>query len=505
MIGGPVAARPEALPPRPALGAVLVQRGFLTEEQLAFALAEQATTGRPLGEIIVGHGLVTGPLVAQALATQAGGLLKTEYGYATGFAKLPDPAATPEVDFAAQPAAVPVDPLVEAQVAELARQLSDARAEVDALRAHELELQAYAAAVAGERDVARTDAASAAELAGVLKSELLAARADAEQVRPQLAEAAAMAAERHALAQRSAALEAELSGAREHAEQLRAQVALLEVDAEQAPAAEAELAVARTDAEQLRARLGELERDAERAAAVEVELAAVHGHAEHLRARLAELEGGEERAAAVETELAAAHAHAEQLLAGLAEGAAARDALAQHGAELESELAVARADAEQLRIGLGQLEAEAAVVAAAGDEARAEAAAAVARAAALEEVVASLRMRPEPAAESEWQERIMTLELRLEDAFAQMAALGRARGGEQGGAVAEASAAPESSGPHLVFSGAADGYQLLERSGPPPAPGGTVELDGVSYLVVRVGAAPLPGTSLRCAYLNRVA
>ena len=67
------------------LGSLLANRGHITEEQLELALTEQKVTGRPLGEIIVARGFAAAPTVAQALATQHGGLLKTEYGFATGW------------------------------------------------------------------------------------------------------------------------------------------------------------------------------------------------------------------------------------------------------------------------------------------------------------------------------------------------------------------------------------------------------------------------------------
>ena len=67
------------------LGALLVRRGLITEEQLAAALADQLATGAPLGQIVVSRGYAASAAVAQALATQHGGLLKTEYGFATGF------------------------------------------------------------------------------------------------------------------------------------------------------------------------------------------------------------------------------------------------------------------------------------------------------------------------------------------------------------------------------------------------------------------------------------
>jgi uncharacterized protein (DUF3084 family) len=84
------------------LGSLLVSRGHITEEQLELALTEQKATGRPLGEIVVTRGFAPAPTVAQALATQHGGLLKTEYGFATGWggqenslARVPRPEPTP--------------------------------------------------------------------------------------------------------------------------------------------------------------------------------------------------------------------------------------------------------------------------------------------------------------------------------------------------------------------------------------------------------------------------
>src|SRR5919204_5249793 len=76
------------------LGAMLVRRGLITEEQLAVALAAQQECGEPLGQIVVARGYATPATVAQALATQHGGLLKTEYGFATGFGSALQPPAT---------------------------------------------------------------------------------------------------------------------------------------------------------------------------------------------------------------------------------------------------------------------------------------------------------------------------------------------------------------------------------------------------------------------------
>lgn len=86
--------------PTPApLGTLLVSRGLISQEQLADALAEQGEAGGPLGAILVRQGFVRPAVIAQALATQHGGILKTEYGYATGFdARLSEaPSAKPPV------------------------------------------------------------------------------------------------------------------------------------------------------------------------------------------------------------------------------------------------------------------------------------------------------------------------------------------------------------------------------------------------------------------------
>lgn len=67
------------------LGRLLVDRGLLTEEQLEYALAEQGRIGLPIGQVLIGLSYVTAATIAQALATQEGGLVKTEFGLATGF------------------------------------------------------------------------------------------------------------------------------------------------------------------------------------------------------------------------------------------------------------------------------------------------------------------------------------------------------------------------------------------------------------------------------------
>ncbi|TMM15394.1 MAG: hypothetical protein E6F98_02170 [Actinobacteria bacterium] len=124
---------PEQLgpPAGPPLGELLVARGLITPEQLEQALADQSETKRPLGEILIRLGFLSPAMVAQALATQQGRMIKSEYGFATGFdAKFsgtreaePEtpPALTPEPE---RPALAPlrivgnVEPTLESQLAE---------------------------------------------------------------------------------------------------------------------------------------------------------------------------------------------------------------------------------------------------------------------------------------------------------------------------------------------------------------------------------------------------
>ena len=66
--------------------------GLLTEAQLEHALSVQNSTGRPLGEVIVTLGYASAGAVANALAEQSGGTLRTEYGVSTGVGR---PRAVP--------------------------------------------------------------------------------------------------------------------------------------------------------------------------------------------------------------------------------------------------------------------------------------------------------------------------------------------------------------------------------------------------------------------------
>jgi hypothetical protein len=55
----------------------------------------------------------------------------------------------------------------------------------------------------------------------------------------------------------------------------------------------------------------------------------------------------------------------------------------------------------------------------------------------------------------------------------------------------------------VAFVPSPDGYGLVQLDGPPPGRGTAVELDGGTFLVLRLGPSPLPGDRRRCAYLER--
>jgi hypothetical protein len=72
---------------RRKLGELLVDEGFLTEEQLADALVESVSSGRKLGAVLVERGVLSGPALANVLADQQGGIVRTEWGIGTGYRK----------------------------------------------------------------------------------------------------------------------------------------------------------------------------------------------------------------------------------------------------------------------------------------------------------------------------------------------------------------------------------------------------------------------------------
>ena len=112
----------------------MVDEGFITFDQLTRALAEQNSTGRPLGKVLVELGFVSEGAVANALAEQHGGLLKTEFGISAGLHAVEGGATRQAMAAAADPAA--------ARVAEVESQLQAVLRERNALTQNLNELKA---------------------------------------------------------------------------------------------------------------------------------------------------------------------------------------------------------------------------------------------------------------------------------------------------------------------------------------------------------------------------
>ena len=250
------------------LGSILVRRGVLSEEQLAFALAEQQRTGEKLGAVLVRLGYTVGPTVGLGLASQHGGPLKTEYGYAAAGSAERRDGSTPAPPSLPAPAAVP--PLAvppsqpkpqpasssrqqQRQLERLEADMAETEAALERSRLRCVELQRRV----GELQAAAGGAESATAAARVteLEAELAEARARIGQLEAASADASAPA--------RFSELESELA-------QTRTRVAQLELVREQLEAGTAqhgrELAQARKQTVQLeaelaqsRARIGQLE------------------------------------------------------------------------------------------------------------------------------------------------------------------------------------------------------------------------------------------------------
>jgi hypothetical protein len=54
---------------------------------------------------------------------------------------------------------------------------------------------------------------------------------------------------------------------------------------------------------------------------------------------------------------------------------------------------------------------------------------------------------------------------------------------------------------HLLFVRNGAGYKLVEREGPAPAIGASIELERL-FRVTKLGRSPLPRDARRCAYLE---
>jgi chromosome segregation ATPase len=503
-IGDEVAALPDNGGPRmrsEPLGALLASRGHITEEQLELALTEQKATGRPLGEIIVARGFAPPPTVAQALATQHGGLLKTEYGFATGWGG--------GVAADAEPAPVQAAPASDESNA-LRASLEEHKKALAAWQQAHKELQEKLAEA--QKPAPPVDDPRLTRLAAEresMQAELTARDASIQQLQASLATVEAGRAElERALAnevERSTAMRAELaaSGTSESVRaELDQRLAGLEDEvASRLQGAAAEFESARLGLEQ------QLTEARERVASLEAELATRDASIEQLQASVATVEAELAAAGAsdsarleLERQLAGLEADiAERLKAAATDSEAVRVALEEQLSEAQGRVASLQADLvtrdasiEELQANVAKVEAELAA-AGASDSARNE----------LEQQLAGLeadiaeRLK---AAATDFDVVRVALEEQLTKAHERVASL-QAEVATRDAELADLTAAPagrwDSAQSHLVFFQGKEGYELHERSGPPPIEGSKVG----QQMVARISSAPFPGSALPCAYL----
>ncbi len=70
--------------PRRRIGSLLVQLGFVTNDEIEQALSVQVWNQKLLGELLVEKGLVSRPALTKALAEQQGVKLEEESGFGSG-------------------------------------------------------------------------------------------------------------------------------------------------------------------------------------------------------------------------------------------------------------------------------------------------------------------------------------------------------------------------------------------------------------------------------------
>jgi hypothetical protein len=444
------------------LGQLLVDAGLLSSADLEEVLAKQRDSGLPLGRMLVDGGYVAAHSIAMALAEQHGGLLKTEYGFATGRAGI-RPSELRGVD---EPIPGHVPAVESPQGGTMGAGLRLAGAtEQDELR---VEAPAPVAPVVDEVRVELP--APVAPVVDDVRVELpTPAPPVVDEVRVELPEPAPPSSEETAsepAASEPAAYvpapyvpapspidELRVESAPPALDELRVETPPLPppepaefhielpepVEFHIEPTAPAELATDESRLE-LEAAVAELQTRYDDGQARYEELEVRH---QELGARYQTLEGRFH-----EAELAAGHA--DEASAKLAE-------LEARGAELQELNAELEARHADLGARYRELEEHNRV-----------------QAAALESVRAG-----------------------FEDAVARLEAE-RSRTGPAPGPV-------RSDDRHELFVPTGEGYSLLERPGPAPAAGTEVELSsGERFSVMRVGPSPLPGEAHACAYLDRI-
>jgi hypothetical protein len=513
--------------PQQLLGELFVEKGLITREELAEALAEQKESGKRIGQILVMKGLVSRPDLTAVLAEQLGVAMEKQEGFGSGLwseirRRHPRVGRDEDADEPQEPVEqldahelrlAPIDDLEEgaatdpvdeeqAELENLRQQLSFASTRIEEERAghkgtlrllddsrRELERLAREVddwrerAARGEGSEEKEQAvaqlaeleATVTELRGELEARERELAAGAEvQTQLQGSKDAIAALTAQVDEQRAGAADSQrlLDEARAEADALEATVAGLrsELDKARNEGSESQAAVAALTVQfdEQRASCDELEQRFEEARA---DSAAFEATIAELRE---ELSGRETNAKKSERKLGELRA---ELAAG--EEARSREAAARDAAE--NQLAQLQADALALSHSLE--EAKGAHVAARREVGRLES-----RCAELEPLEALLAQANADVAARTHSIVELTAEL-----AAVQAELAERR---------EPPPVEEPPASHVAFLPSAKGYALVELPGPTPNPGAYEDVDEMRFVVSRIGPSPLPADRRRCAFLE---
>jgi len=159
------------------LGRLLVERGFLTEEELQSAVEEQSRTGLPLGQVLIGLSYVTATTIAQVLTAR--------------LSSPPETAAEGSAPVAEQVQAAPVAQDASSRIAALELEVASARqAEHVARQAEQLARQQLAAArrASGQLGAAAARIAEVETSYAEIKRQFVSSMERSEQLERELSE-----------------------------------------------------------------------------------------------------------------------------------------------------------------------------------------------------------------------------------------------------------------------------------------------------------------------------
>ena len=535
--------------PQQLLGELFVEKGLITPEELAEALADQKESGKRIGQVLVQKGFVSRPELTTVLAEQLGVVLAKQEGFGAGLwseIKRRHPRGRDDESEAYEPSepVLPPEPqdlrlalideldgdgdtepgeaeTLRQQVAFASTRLDEERTAHDGtkrmLEEARGELGNLAQELADWRE--RASRAESSDEKAKAAARLAELEATATELRAELdareRELSAVTADVQAqLAAKTYRLENELKALRDQHQGSKDAIAALtaQVDEQRAGVVESQrlLDEARAEVDALQRTVAEL-------------------HSELDRTRK---EGGESvaAAAALAAQIDEKRASEDELARRLDEARADSAAFEATIAELREELSSRDKKAEKFERKLGELRAELA----AGEEARSrEAAARVAtetelaqmqsHALALSQDLEETRTahvaarREADRLESRCAE-LEPLEALLAQANADVTA--RAESLAKLAAELEATQAElqtvqnelaerpepppveEPAATHVVFLPSAKGYALAELAGPTPDRGAYEDVDDVRFVVSRIGPSPLPADQRRCAYLE---